>query len=629
MAEAPTPTNPVSARFPGRVRAPELRGGLGWLNTDHALSLAELRGRVVLLDFWTYCCINCLHVLPDLKTLEGRYPNELTVIGVHSAKFTEEGRTDNIRQAVLRHEIAHPVVNDAEFAIWGQYAVRAWPTLVLVDPEGYAVASYSGEGNLARMDDDIQSLIELFPDVAKNSPLPLTREEAPATPLRYPGKVLADAAGNRLFIADSNHNQIVIADLDGNVQGRIGSGAAAWTDGDYATAAFDHPQGMALASDTLYVADTENHLLRAVNLATRTVTTVAGTGEQAKFRAVGGDALEAALNSPWDVTIISDYVAIAMAGPHQIWLYDPDSGQVGVFAGSGAEARVDGDFAEAAFAQPSGITTDGAYLFVADSETSSIRQIDIAEQAVSTLAGEDLFEFGDVDGAGEIVRLQHPLGVTYGDDALYIADTYNSKIKRLDLTSGDVTTIAGTGKPGRADGTPGALYEPGGLGLAGDTLYIADTNNHAIRRLDLATGALSTLPIIERATEPTFPALEVVPTAPQTVAADAPASLAVSLSLPPDHHINTAAPNAQHLTVDGAAVPLPAPELTEDTLTVSLPSLMAGQHDLRYTLTLYYCREGNEAACSIRSLQWRVHVAAVEGAGVAAVSLSAMLTPQE
>ena len=626
MAEAST--NPVSARFPGRVRAPELRGGLGWLNTDHPLTLAELRGRIVLLDFWTYCCINCLHVLPDLHTLEARYPNALTVIGVHSAKFTEEGQTDNIRQAVLRYEIAHPVVNDAEFAIWGQYGVRAWPTLMLIDPQGYVVAGYSGEGNLDRMDDDIQSLIELFPDVAKNTPLPLTREEAPATALRYPGKVLADAAGNRLFIADSNHNQILVTDLDGQEQERIGSGAASWADGDYATAAFDHPQGMALAGDTLYVADTENHLLRAIDLATRMVTTVAGTGEQAKFRAVGGDALASALNSPWDVTMISGYVAIAMAGPHQIWLYDPDSRQVGVFAGSGAEARVDGDFAEAAFAQPSGIATDGAYLFVADSETSSIRQIDIAEQAVGTLAGEDLFEFGDVDGAGETARFQHPLGVAYGDDALYIADTYNSKIKRLDLTSGDVTTIAGTGKPGRKDGTPGTLYEPGGLSVAGNMLYIADTNNHAIRRLDLVTGALSTLSITERATEPSFPALEVVPTAPQTVATNTLVSLSVLLILPPDHHINTDAPNAQHLTIDGAAVPLPAPEVTGNALTVSLPPLAAGTHDVRYTLTLYYCREGNEAACSIRSLQWRVRVAAVEGMGIVSVPLTATLTPQ-
>lgn len=620
-------------RFAGRVRAPDLIGGLGWLNTDHPLSLAELKGRIVLLDFWTYCCINCMHIVPDLRTLEERYPRELVVVGVHSAKFAEEGQTENIRQAILRYEIPHPVVNDAKFAIWQQYGVRAWPTLVLLDPQGYAVAVYSGEGNLAQMDDDIQALIAMYPEVSAQEPLPLTREEATATVLRYPGKILADAPHDRFFIADSNHNQIVVSDLAGNVRERIGTGSAGREDGDYAVAAFNHPQGMALDpnSDTLYVADTENHLLRAVNLTTRTVTTLAGTGKQARFQAIGGDALTSALNSPWDLALVSGYIMIAMAGPHQIWLYDAEDEKVGIFAGSGAEARVDGDFATAAFAQPSGITTDGALLFVADSETSSIRQIDIMEGEVSTLAGLDLFEFGDLDGTGDMVRLQHPLGVAYSDDALYIADTYNSKVKRLDLSTGEVRTVAGTGTAGNADGAPGALYEPGGLSLAGNTLYIADTNNHAIRRLDLMTGVLSTLPIND--TRDTgqagefFPALETVSVPPQTVAADAPATLAITLALPPEHHLNLEAPNGQYLRVDGEKITLPAPTVIDNTLTVPLAALAVGTHDLQYTLTLYYCREGNEAACTLRSLQWQVLVTA-NGTTAHTIPLTATLTPQ-
>ncbi len=624
----------TDSRFAGRVRAPELAGGLGWLNTDHPLSLSELRGRIVLLDFWTYCCINCMHILPDLRTLEERYPRELIVIGVHSAKFEEEGQTDNIRQAILRYEVPHPVVNDAQFAIWQQYGVRAWPTLVLVDPEGYAVAVYSGEGNLARMDDDIQTLIAMYPHISEQEPFAVTREEAPATALRYPGKILADAAHDRLFIADSNHNQIVMTDLAGNVRERIGADGVGREDGGYATAAFNHPQGMALTGDTLYVADTENHLLRAIDLNARTVTTVAGTGIQANFRADGGDALTSALNSPWDLALVGGYVLIAMAGPHQVWLYDPDEGKVGVFAGSGAEARVDGTLAESAFAQPSGITTDGAYLFVADSETSSIRQIDIMEGAVTTLAGLDLFEFGDVDGTGETVRLQHPLGVEYGDDALYIADTYNSKIKKLDLSTGAVRTIAGTGTAGHADSaeaTSGALYEPGGISLARNILYIADTNNHAIRRLDLVTGALSTLAITEAQgaapTDEFFPALETVPVPPQTIAADAPTTLVVTLVLPPEHHINFEAPNGQYLRVDGEKATLPAPDFTDNAVTAPLGPLPAGAHDVQYTLTLYYCRKGNEAACLLRSVQWRVAVTA-NGATAHTIPLTATLAPQ-
>ena len=384
-------------------------------------------------------------------------------------------------------------------------------------------------------------------------------------------------------------------------------------------------------SDMLYVADTENHLLRAVNLTTRTVTTLAGTGEQARFQAIGGDALTSAMNSPWDLALVSGYIMIAMAGPHQIWLYDHEDGKVGIFAGSGAEARVDGNFATAAFAQPSGITTDGALLFVADSETSSIRQINIMEGEVSTLAGLDLFEFGDVDGTGDTVRLQHPLGVAYGDGALYIADTYNSKVKRLDLFTGEVRTVAGTGTSGSADGVLGALYEPGGLSLAGNTLYIADTNNHAIRCLDLISGVLSTLPISDtRGTEQAgefFPALETVSVPPQTVAADAPATLAITLALPPEHHLNLEAPNGQYLRVDGEKIALPAPALIDNTLTVPLAALTAGTHDLQYTLTLYYCREGNEAACTLRSLQWQVPVTA-NSTAAHAISLTATLTPQ-
>ena len=619
-------------RFAGRVRAPDLKGGLGWLNTDHPLSLAELKGRIVLLDFWTYCCINCMHILPDLRILEERYPRELVVVGVHSAKFEEEGQTDNIRQAILRYEIAHPVVNDAQFAIWQQYGVRAWPTLVMLDPQGYAVAVYSGEGNIAQMDADIQALIEMYPEVSAQEPLPLTREEAPATVLRYPGKILADAPHDRLFIADSNHNQIVITDLAGNVRERIGSGGVGREDGDYAVAAFNHPQGMALDGDTLYVADTENHLLRTIDLATRTVTTLAGTGKQARFQAGGGDALTSDLNSPWDLALISGYIIIAMAGPHQIWLYDPEDQKVGILAGSGAEARVDGDFATAAFAQPSGITTDGAFLFVADSETSSIRQIDIMEGEVSTLAGLDLFEFGDVDGTGETVRLQHPLGVAYGNDALYIADTYNSKVKRLDLSTGEVRTVAGTGSAGNADGASGALYEPGGLSLAGTTLYIADTNNHAIRCLDLTTGTLSTLTITDASGTAQagefFPALETVPVTSQMVTANTPVTLAITLTLPPEHHLNLEAPNGQYLRVDGEKIALPAPDLTDPILTVPLDALTAGTHDLQYTLTLYYCREGNEAACTLRSVQWQVPLTANDSIQHA-ISLTATLAPQE
>src|SRR5437773_170552 len=424
---------PVQER--ARVRAPELSGGRGWLNTDKPLSLSALKGKVVLLDFWTYGCINCMHIIPDLKKLERKYPNELVVIGVHSAKFTAEKGTENIRQAILRYEIEHPVVNDHEMQIWQEYTVRSWPTLFLIDPAGKVVAYMSGEGVYAQFDKYIARVIERF-DAKKmidRRPLnlKLERQRTPTSVLAFPGKVLADEKSKQLFIADSNHNRIVVVSLDdSSVKEVIGSGEIGLSDGNFETAAFNHPQGMALDGSILYVADTENHALRAVDLGKRSVTTIAGTGEQLQRRITfGGQGKDTPLSSPWDLTIQNGVLYIAMAGPHQLWQMNPKTGGIAPYAGSGREARIDGTLAEAALAQPSGITSDGRKLYFADSEVSSIRSADLDPHGrVDTIVGEDLFEFGDRDGKGPVVRLQHPLGVVYSDGWVDVADTYHTKI---------------------------------------------------------------------------------------------------------------------------------------------------------------------------------------------------------
>jgi thiol-disulfide isomerase/thioredoxin len=368
----------------GRVRAPELEHGRGWLNTDQPLSLAALRGKVVLLDFWTYGCINCIHVIPDLKRLEAKYPNNLVVIGVHSAKFENEKQTDNIRQIVLRYEIEHPVVNDADFRIWQSYAVRAWPTQVLIDPAGYVVGKVEGEGNYEVIDEAIAETIAQFRKRGelKETPLKLTLESAKVgdLPLAFPGKLLADAKADRLFIADSNHNRIVVTKLDGTFLETIGTGERGATDGAFDKAAFYRPQGMALDGDALYVADTENHLIRRVDLKARTVSTIAGTGAQARSLGVEDEKAaprSVALNSPWDLYLAGRTLYIAMAGPHQIWQLDLAANRVTVFAGSGREARIDGARLDSGFAQPSGLTSDGRSLYVADSETNIIRAINL------------------------------------------------------------------------------------------------------------------------------------------------------------------------------------------------------------------------------------------------------------
>ena len=326
--------------------------------------------------------------------------------------------------------------------------------------------------------------------------MPFVPDQVPTTALSFPGKVLADAAGDRLFISDSNHNRILITYLDGVVREIIGSSAVGLDDGDFAVATFSHPQGMALAGEVLYVADTENHALRRVDLAAGTVETVAGTGNQGYTREGRGPGRSIALSSPWDLVYHDGALYIAMAGTHQLWSMAFADGTIGTYAGSGQESLIDGPLASAALAQPSGITTDGDQLYFADSETSSVRAADLDPMGrVRTIVGLDLFMFGDVDGSEDNVRLQHPIGITWFDGTLDVADTYNHKIKRVLPATRSAFTLLGTGEPGHRDG-PGRqarFDEPSGLSIANGRLYIADTNNHCVRVADLDTGEVSTL----------------------------------------------------------------------------------------------------------------------------------------
>jgi thiol-disulfide isomerase/thioredoxin/sugar lactone lactonase YvrE len=489
------PQKPADEGKKKRFRAPELKGGAGWLNTAGPLQLADLRGKIVLLDFWTFCCINCIHTLPDLAKLEKKYANQLVVVGVHSAKFDNEKESENIRKAILRYEISHPVVNDADLAIWSRYGIHSWPTLVLIDPEGFVVGAGSGEGLFDALDTAIGKLVKDFRDQKLLNEKPLRFElarlkETGNSPLFFPGKVLADEASRRLFIADSTHHRIVITDLDGQKIAVAGIGEPGKQDGPFDLASFNDPQGMALKGDTLYVADCKNHLIRALDLKKNTVRTVAGTGEHGENRAFGGPALKTGLNSPWDLCLIGSRLFIAQAGFHQIWTLDLEKGNLDPYAGTGAERIVDGAGDRASFAQPSGLTTDGQTLYVADSEVSAIRAISLGDGEVKTIVGQGLFDFGDKDGVGEQVRLQHALGVLFHEGKLYVADTYNSKIKMIDPKDRSSKTFVGdaAGRQG-----PRLFNEPGGLSYANGKLYVADTNGHRIQVVDLKTKAISTL----------------------------------------------------------------------------------------------------------------------------------------
>ncbi len=463
-----------------RVRAPEFPQNYPWLNTDKPLSIKQLKGRVVILDFWTYCCINCLHILPDLKYLEQKYQDSLTVIGVHSAKFDNEKETENIRQAILRYDIEHPVIVDSGFRVWQEYAVRAWPTLMVIDPESYVIGSVSGEGKREVLDELIAKVIEEHREKKtinfQQLSLTLEKQRQPLiTPLAFPGKVLATNAG--LFIADSGHHRIVMSSLEGEILHLIGTGQSGLTDGSFNQAQFFAPQGMAFDAESqlLYVADTENHILRRVDLKSQVVETIAGTGKQSRnIRPHGGAGRETALNSPWDLVKVGNTLYIAIAGSHQIWEINLETNIVKTYAGRGAEACVDGTLSESAFAQPSGITTDGQELYIADSEVSTIRGVGLVEpQTVRTICGSgDLFAFGDVDGQGYDVRLQHCLGIEYAQNYLWVADTYNHKIKLVSPSTGNCQTVLGsTAGLQDGEGKNTRFSEPSGLSVIGSRLY--------------------------------------------------------------------------------------------------------------------------------------------------------------
>jgi DNA-binding beta-propeller fold protein YncE len=424
--------------------------------------------------------------------LEKKYPNQVVVIGIHTPKFPSERDPDNIRQAMERDGIHHPVLNDADRKMWMRYNVQSWPTVFMVDPEGYLVGLVAEERVFTMLDRAVSQQIRIHRarQTLDEKPLPFQTERATRHgegPLYFPGKVLADPEHNRLFIADSGHNRVVITDLDGKRIAVAGTGAAGRADGSFDKATFADPQGMALLGETLYVADRKNHMIRALHLKERTVTAVAGTGVQNRSRQ-GGPALRTGLNSPWDLYAQNDLVFVAMAGNHQIWALDPARKRIVPFAGVGMENIQDGPNAACCFAQPSGLASDGTTLYVADSEVSAIRAVALdGLGGVRTLVGSGLFVFGDQDGVGQQARLQHPLGVVYVDGLLYVADTYNHKIKVLDPRQGSCTTFVG--------GTPGKplFHEPSGLSYAFGKLYVADTNAHRIAVVDLKTKDVSTL----------------------------------------------------------------------------------------------------------------------------------------
>ncbi len=588
----------------GRVRAPELIGRGGWINTEHDLSLAALKGKVVLLDFWTFCCINCLHVLQEIRPLEERFGDALVVVGVHSPKFEHEKDHEALKRAVARYDVHHPVLDDPNRTTWDQYGVRAWPTLYLVDPAGYALAAFEGEGNAPKLDGEISRIIE---EHRKNgtlneTPIRMLPPTIPGGPLRFPGKVATGPDG-LLAIADSGHNRVVISHARGDGDGAdvltvAGTGARGSKDGSFTTAEFADPQGLLfLDAWTLLVADTGNHSIRRLDLTKETVETVAGTGAQARRGASGGPARETALNSPWDLELWGGVVVIAMAGSHQLWALDMEREDVGVLAGSGVESLGDGPLQMAAMAQPSGLSSDGEKLWIVDSETSALRYLDRSGH-LHTVIGTGLFDFGSADGPADRALLQHPLGVLATTDGPVVCDTYNSALRRYDPTTEHLTTLI-----------LDSLDEPSGAAFSNGDLIVADTNNHRVARID-ANGYVRSFEV--RRLRPPALASERGPAAIEIGPVELAGEVSISATLP--------VPEGQKL--DSSLGPPVQFSIRADELLPDGDVLLAGddlparaQLDLDgaagildVLLRVGTCEEGPGAVCNLTEKRWRVKV---------------------
>ncbi|MGA5305550.1 thioredoxin-like domain-containing protein [Nucisporomicrobium flavum] len=462
-----------------RVRAPEFRGR-GWLNTGGKdLRLADVRGRIVLLDFWTFCCINCLHVLDELRPLEEKYGDALVVIGVHSPKFEHERDPEALAAAVERYGVHHPVLDDADMVMWQQYAAKAWPTLSVIDPEGYVVASMAGEGHAEGLSRLLDELIATHgaKGTLQRGDGPYVAPAPERTLLRFPGKAIELPDGN-LLVSDSARHSLAELSPDGErLVRRIGTGERGRADGPADRASFSEPQGLCLLPDgrTVVVADTVNHLLRGLDLETGEVSTLAGTGRP--WRSAEDDGVS--LSSPWDVAWYDGRVIIAMAGIHQLWWFDPEHGTTGVYAGTTVESLRDGPIPDVWMAQPSGLSAYGTKLWIADSETSALRWIEDGE--LHTAVGQGLFDFGHVDGAAKEALLQHPLGVgALADGSVLVADTYNGAVRRFDPATDEVSTV------------DSGLAEPSDILVtrAGD-VFVVESGAHRLVRL--APGAVKTV----------------------------------------------------------------------------------------------------------------------------------------
>jgi hypothetical protein len=469
--------------------APEFPPTLDWLNLSSPLRMAQLRGKVCALAFVNAGSAWSLQRLNDLAHLRARHGERLHVVAVHVPKFDHERDPRRVAKRFNRQKLEFPIAHDADWTLWQHYDIEAWPTVVLIDGEGRIRERIAGDAPVRELDARVVKLQdEIVPQSRSVDPIEMRRNGEPMLPLRFP--VGLALGGSYLYVADSGHHRVLECDHGGRVLRQFGSGGPGFIDGPMELAAFNRPHGLCVQRDVLYVADSGNHAIRRIHLRSGDIETLCGAGRPGQpTPGPIGDPRMVALDQPRAVAMGSGAMFIATAGDNCIWRYDLGSPAITRLAGSGALDVGDGTGEEAAFAEPVSLACVQQVVYVCDAAGSAIRSIKGQAGQVATVLGQDVWNFGQADGVRAKARLQQPLAIALDPDApvLWIADSGNDALRTLRLGGGELTTYA----------LPQRLHAPSGLAVAEGVVWIADTDAHAVLRLDTKDGTLRHVPIGE------------------------------------------------------------------------------------------------------------------------------------
>ncbi len=599
-----------------------------WLNVVRPLEISDLKDRIVLLDFWTYACVNCTQTIQEVRKLEEQFGSKLTVIGVHSGKFDNEKNLLQIRKAIIRNDITHPVINDSKMRIWDSFKIGAWPSFVLIDPRGNVVKTYVGEAGVFGAKVGIKKLISEYKYELNRDALPLALEKygIDGNILSFPTKIeyAADFSYKShhlpaLFIANTGKNEILVTSLSGNVIAKIGSGTADFQDGNFETASFNAPQGLLYRSGKLYVADTGNHVLREIDFKKSTVTTLIGSGQRGEAfnekQTIEANSFD--LASPTDIEFFPNHenIVIANSGMHQILTYNIAKDTISVLAGSGVEGISDGKYPDNQLAQTADLVAYNRKLYFLDSETSSLRVMDESGE-VKTLIGSDLFKFGNKNGGKSDALMQHPLGLMVDDTGVYISDSFNHVIRKYDFAAGKISNFVGSTKNsdggdnfGSASATE--FNQPEGVISVLNNFYVADTNNNRIVVINRGSLKSSLLDVMLPLKMPKEGFLEYLPNLKKApdVKVKADTEIMLKVDLKKGWKINELGPSFINLlevvSSDKANLVKVFDWSDIKNKEMQSPKLKAGE---KYILqgVVYYCEDKSNALCYVKSYERKI-----------------------